>query len=210
MLAQACPLKGKARTRSGSVRVEEDDYLLVLAAPSPYFLSVGELSDSALPDALRDWPSKGETRSIIELVGAMPGMTSSFNFGKFSSVIRVKVEMQPSHLFGVLLEQRIIGYVLLISFSKLAEVKNAGFRNNQFNQSSRERVPYPLGWKDLGIPSKTGSISSLYYCSKLISLWRIGNIGFLDLVSTGQIPFEMDGVSLSNARQAATLAAHKL
>jgi ribosomal protein L16/L10AE len=29
-------------------------------------------------------------------------------------------------------------------------------------------------------------------------------------VSTGQIPFEMDGVSLSNARQAATLAAHKL
>ncbi|KAL4197697.1 hypothetical protein AMTRI_Chr04g252420 [Amborella trichopoda] len=27
---------------------------------------------------------------------------------------------------------------------------------------------------------------------------------------TGQIPFEMDGVSLSNARQAATLAAHKL
>ncbi|GJT92626.1 ribosomal protein S3 [Tanacetum coccineum] len=34
--------------------------------------------------------------------------------------------------------------------------------------------------------------------------------GWIARVSTGQIPFEMDGVSLSNARQAATLAAHKL
>ncbi|CAL9070173.1 unnamed protein product, partial (mitochondrion) [Musa banksii] len=33
--------------------------------------------------------------------------------------------------------------------------------------------------------------------------------GWIARVSTGQIPFEMDGVSLSNARQAATLAAHK-
>nr|KAJ0190837.1 hypothetical protein LSAT_V11C800442520 [Lactuca sativa] len=34
--------------------------------------------------------------------------------------------------------------------------------------------------------------------------------GWIARVSTGKIPFEMDGVSLSNARQAATLAAHKL
>ncbi|KVI06164.1 Ribosomal protein L10e/L16 [Cynara cardunculus var. scolymus] len=34
--------------------------------------------------------------------------------------------------------------------------------------------------------------------------------GWIARVSTGQIPFEMDGVSLSNARQATTLAAHKL
>nr|GEX85151.1 ribosomal protein L16, mitochondrial [Tanacetum cinerariifolium] len=34
--------------------------------------------------------------------------------------------------------------------------------------------------------------------------------GWIARVSTGQIPFEIDGVSLSNARQAATLAAHKL
>ncbi|GMN72585.1 hypothetical protein TIFTF001_053585 [Ficus carica] len=34
--------------------------------------------------------------------------------------------------------------------------------------------------------------------------------GWIARVSTGQIIFEMDGVSLSNARQAATLAAHKL
>nr|GEZ22898.1 cytochrome oxidase subunit I, mitochondrial [Tanacetum cinerariifolium] len=34
--------------------------------------------------------------------------------------------------------------------------------------------------------------------------------GWIARVSTRQIPFEMDGVSLSNARQAATLAAHKL
>ncbi|KAF5821796.1 putative ribosomal protein L16 [Helianthus annuus] len=34
--------------------------------------------------------------------------------------------------------------------------------------------------------------------------------GWIARVSTGQIPFEMDDVSLSNARQAATLAAHKL
>ncbi|KAK6925290.1 Ribosomal protein S3, C-terminal [Dillenia turbinata] len=33
--------------------------------------------------------------------------------------------------------------------------------------------------------------------------------GWIARVSTGQIPFEMDGVSLSNARQAAILAAHK-
>nr|QJH91648.1 ribosomal protein L16 [Zamia integrifolia]QJH91796.1 ribosomal protein L16 [Ceratozamia hildae]BDC46221.1 ribosomal protein L16 [Zamia furfuracea]BDC46266.1 ribosomal protein L16 [Dioon spinulosum] len=33
--------------------------------------------------------------------------------------------------------------------------------------------------------------------------------GWIARASTGQIPFEMDGVSLSNARQAATLAAHK-
>ncbi|CAN6454067.1 unnamed protein product [Victoria cruziana] len=33
--------------------------------------------------------------------------------------------------------------------------------------------------------------------------------GWIACVSTGQIPFEMDGVSLSNARQAITLAAHK-
>ncbi|CAK7328643.1 unnamed protein product [Dovyalis caffra] len=33
--------------------------------------------------------------------------------------------------------------------------------------------------------------------------------GWIARVSTGQILFEMDGVSLSNARQAATLAAHK-
>ncbi|CAA7039579.1 unnamed protein product [Microthlaspi erraticum] len=33
--------------------------------------------------------------------------------------------------------------------------------------------------------------------------------GWIARVSTGQIPFEMDGVSLANARQAATLAAHK-
>ncbi|KAI5654000.1 hypothetical protein M9H77_31187 [Catharanthus roseus] len=33
--------------------------------------------------------------------------------------------------------------------------------------------------------------------------------GWVARVSTGQILFEMDGVSLSNARQAATLAAHK-
>ncbi|KAF9675477.1 hypothetical protein SADUNF_Sadunf09G0036300 [Salix dunnii] len=35
------------------------------------------------------------------------------------------------------------------------------------------------------------------------------NTGWIARVSTGQILFEMDGVSLSNARQAATLAAHK-
>lgn len=34
--------------------------------------------------------------------------------------------------------------------------------------------------------------------------------GWIARVSTGQILFEMDGVSLSNARQAYTLAAHKL
>nr|ULQ69399.1 ribosomal protein L16 [Gahnia tristis] len=34
--------------------------------------------------------------------------------------------------------------------------------------------------------------------------------GWIARVSTGQILFEMDGVSLSNARQAARLAAHKL
>ncbi|GJZ03285.1 ribosomal protein L16 [Tanacetum coccineum] len=34
--------------------------------------------------------------------------------------------------------------------------------------------------------------------------------GWIARVSTGQIPFEMDGVSLSNARQAAILATHKL
>ncbi|CAI9261792.1 unnamed protein product [Lactuca saligna] len=34
--------------------------------------------------------------------------------------------------------------------------------------------------------------------------------GWIARLSIGQIPFEMDGVSLSNARQAATLAAHKL
>ncbi|TYJ01141.1 hypothetical protein E1A91_A13G133900v1 [Gossypium mustelinum] len=33
--------------------------------------------------------------------------------------------------------------------------------------------------------------------------------GWIARVSTGQIPFEMEGVSLSNARQAVTLAAHK-
>jgi ribosomal protein L16/L10AE len=33
--------------------------------------------------------------------------------------------------------------------------------------------------------------------------------GWIARVSTGQIPFEMDGVTLSHARQAATLAAHK-
>ncbi|KAK7231344.1 hypothetical protein RIF29_48381 [Crotalaria pallida] len=33
--------------------------------------------------------------------------------------------------------------------------------------------------------------------------------GWIARVSTGQVLFEMDGVSLSNARQAATLAAHK-
>lgn len=33
--------------------------------------------------------------------------------------------------------------------------------------------------------------------------------GWIARASTGQIPFEMDGVSLSNARQAAILAAHK-
>ncbi|KAJ4831183.1 ribosomal protein L16, L13 [Turnera subulata] len=33
--------------------------------------------------------------------------------------------------------------------------------------------------------------------------------GWVARVSTGQIPFEMEGVSFSNARQAATLAAHK-
>ena len=37
-----------------------------------------------------------------------------------------------------------------------------------------------------------------------------GNLsGWIARVSTGQILFEMDGVSLSNARQAARLAAHK-
>ncbi|KAL4196741.1 hypothetical protein AMTRI_Chr04g184690 [Amborella trichopoda] len=40
---------------------------------------------------------------------------------------------------------------------------------------------------------------------------RKGNpTGWIPRVSTGQIPFEIDGVSLSNAQQAATLAAHKL
>ncbi|KAJ3667228.1 hypothetical protein LUZ61_023213 [Rhynchospora tenuis] len=34
--------------------------------------------------------------------------------------------------------------------------------------------------------------------------------GWIARVSTGQILFEMDGVSLSNARQAARLAAQKL
>lgn len=34
--------------------------------------------------------------------------------------------------------------------------------------------------------------------------------GWIARVSTGQILFEMDGVSLADARQAATLAAHKL
>ena len=34
--------------------------------------------------------------------------------------------------------------------------------------------------------------------------------GWIARVSTGQILFEMDGVTLSNARQAATLVAHKL
>nr|QJS35634.1 ribosomal protein L16 [Taxus cuspidata] len=34
--------------------------------------------------------------------------------------------------------------------------------------------------------------------------------GWIARASTGQIPFEMDGVSLSDARQAAALAAHKL
>ncbi|WMV55340.1 hypothetical protein MTR67_048725 [Solanum verrucosum] len=34
--------------------------------------------------------------------------------------------------------------------------------------------------------------------------------GWIARVSRGQILFEMDGVSLPNARQAATLAAHKL
>lgn len=34
--------------------------------------------------------------------------------------------------------------------------------------------------------------------------------GWIARVSTGQILFEMDGVSLSDARQAAALAAHKL
>lgn len=33
--------------------------------------------------------------------------------------------------------------------------------------------------------------------------------GWIARVATGHLPFEMDGVSLSNARQAATLAAHK-
>jgi ribosomal protein L16 len=33
--------------------------------------------------------------------------------------------------------------------------------------------------------------------------------GWIARVSTGQIPFEMDGVSFSNARQAARLAVHK-
>ena len=33
--------------------------------------------------------------------------------------------------------------------------------------------------------------------------------GWIARVSTGQILFEMDGVTFSNARQAATLAAHK-
>uniref|UniRef100_A0A151UDZ1 Large ribosomal subunit protein uL16m n=1 Tax=Cajanus cajan TaxID=3821 RepID=A0A151UDZ1_CAJCA len=33
--------------------------------------------------------------------------------------------------------------------------------------------------------------------------------GWIARVSTGQVLFEMDGVTLSNARQAATLAAHK-
>ncbi|CAK8542082.1 unnamed protein product [Lathyrus oleraceus] len=33
--------------------------------------------------------------------------------------------------------------------------------------------------------------------------------GWIARVSAGQVLFEMDGVSLSNARQAATLAAHK-
>ncbi|KAJ0078906.1 hypothetical protein Patl1_23456 [Pistacia atlantica] len=33
--------------------------------------------------------------------------------------------------------------------------------------------------------------------------------GWIARVSTGQILFEMDGATLSNARQAATLAAHK-
>ncbi|GAV76720.1 Ribosomal_L16 domain-containing protein, partial [Cephalotus follicularis] len=38
-----------------------------------------------------------------------------------------------------------------------------------------------------------------------------GNVaGYIARVSTGQILFEIDGVSLPNARQAATLAAHKL
>ena len=39
---------------------------------------------------------------------------------------------------------------------------------------------------------------------------KVNPTGWIARVSTGQIPFEMDGVSLSNARQAATLAAHKL
>ena len=34
-------------------------------------------------------------------------------------------------------------------------------------------------------------------------------MGWIACVSTGQIPFEMDGVSLLNARQAAKIAAHK-
>ncbi|OIV98281.1 hypothetical protein TanjilG_09915 [Lupinus angustifolius] len=33
--------------------------------------------------------------------------------------------------------------------------------------------------------------------------------GWIARVSTGQVLFEMDGVSFSNARQAATLVAHK-
>ncbi|KAK4379973.1 hypothetical protein RND71_001835 [Anisodus tanguticus] len=36
------------------------------------------------------------------------------------------------------------------------------------------------------------------------------SIGWIAGVSRGQILFEMDGVGLSNAQQAATLAAHKL
>jgi len=34
-------------------------------------------------------------------------------------------------------------------------------------------------------------------------------MGWIARVSTEQIPFEMDGVTSSNARQAAQLAAHK-
>ncbi|KAH0446626.1 hypothetical protein IEQ34_024536 [Dendrobium chrysotoxum] len=62
--------------------------------------------------------------------------------------------------------------------------------------------------EDMGQSSRRSS----YYgetCRSEMGRGKGNPTGWIARVSTGQISFEMDGVSLSNARQAATLAAHK-
>ncbi|KAL4192130.1 hypothetical protein AMTRI_Chr06g192470 [Amborella trichopoda] len=95
-------------------------------------------------------------------------------------------------------------------------LKRTKYSKYRKGRCSRGREPNgtKLGYGRYGTKSCGAVLADLAITSKPTEV-RMGRgkgnpTGWIARVSTGQIPFEMDGVSLSNAQQTATLAAHKL
>ncbi|KAL4187969.1 hypothetical protein AMTRI_Chr09g21520 [Amborella trichopoda] len=113
------------------------------------------------------------------------------------------------------MEIKLLRKYLLITES---QVSKCGSHMRKYRKgrcsSGREPDSTKLGFGRYGTKSCDAVLANLPITSKAKEV-RMGRgkanpVGWIARVSTGQIPFEMDGVSLSNARQAATLAAHKL